>query len=106
MLLIRCIARSACSQLKGVEHQASEDVLQGMSQKTDRQEMHEEDTEKLTHLPRRRQAFELLAYKEHLCSSGLFRETLRMLQLHFRTFAGFSKFPSFSPVQYTRGTKP
>lgn len=105
MLLIRCTARSACSQLKGMKHRASGDVLQGMSQKTDRQEMHEEDTEKLTHLPRR-QAFELLAYKEHLRSSGLFRETLRMLQLHFRTFAGFSKFPSFSPVQYTRGTKP
>lgn len=55
MLLIRGRVRSAYSQLKRMGHQASEDVPQGYHRKLGGRKYIKE-TEKLTHLPRGRQA--------------------------------------------------
>lgn len=80
--MIRGTVRSAYKPAKEDGTSGFRGCPTGISQKTGRQEVHQGDSEKLTHLPRRRQAFKLLADKEHLCSLRLFRETLRKLQLH------------------------
>lgn len=51
MLLNRCTVRGAFRQQKGKGPWTSEDVPQGVSQKTVRQGVREGDTEKLTYLP-------------------------------------------------------
>lgn len=51
MLLNWSMVRGACRQQKGKGPWTSEDVPQGVSQKTVRQGVREGDTEKLTYLP-------------------------------------------------------
>lgn len=93
MLPRTCTVRGVWIQLKGREHRALEDVSQWVSQKTVRQDMHKGDPKRLRHLPMREPAFEPLAYKEHLCSSVLSRETSRKLQLHSVLRQGLANFP-------------
>lgn len=83
--------RGACSQLKGIAHLASENVPQGMSQKTLRQEYMKE-TLKNSHSYLGEDQPLNSACKEHLYSSVLSRGTFKKLQLYSSASAGLSQF--------------